>query len=196
MRSILAFGLSITFCATTNAATLHRAKPHDGHLRTHQFITIRPVNALPPRRISPFPVGLTNRPNIGCTTPVLPLAQADSRCESGRTSAPRFPHTVHTKRGSIIGQPDVIRRSIGVETGPIAAAILEKKQDGQYLQEANRHEFAFRFPRSQWAQLAKAGTRSQDRARPGYDFGLPFRQRDRRVPDLNALPKLTRNGPQ
>jgi hypothetical protein len=42
MRSILAFGLSITFCATTNAATLHRAKPHDGHLRTHQFITIRP----------------------------------------------------------------------------------------------------------------------------------------------------------
>jgi hypothetical protein len=38
----LAFGLLITLCATISAATLHRAKPHDGHLRPHQFITIRP----------------------------------------------------------------------------------------------------------------------------------------------------------
>jgi hypothetical protein len=74
MRSILAFGLFITLCATTSAATLHRAKPHEGHLRTHQLITIRPSQRVTARRISPFPVGLTNRPNIGCTTPVLPLA--------------------------------------------------------------------------------------------------------------------------
>jgi hypothetical protein len=42
MRSILAFGLFITLCATTSAATLHRAKPHEGHLRTQQLVTIRP----------------------------------------------------------------------------------------------------------------------------------------------------------
>jgi hypothetical protein len=42
MRSILAFGLFITLCATASATTLHRAKPHEGHLRTHQVFTIRP----------------------------------------------------------------------------------------------------------------------------------------------------------
>jgi hypothetical protein len=42
MRSIVAFGLFITLCATTCAATPHRAKRHEDHLRTHRFFTIRP----------------------------------------------------------------------------------------------------------------------------------------------------------
>jgi hypothetical protein len=42
MRSVLALGLFITLCATANAATVHRAKPPEGHLRTHQFISVRP----------------------------------------------------------------------------------------------------------------------------------------------------------
>jgi hypothetical protein len=42
MRSVLALGLFITLCAAANAATVHRAKPHEGDLRAHQFITVGP----------------------------------------------------------------------------------------------------------------------------------------------------------
>jgi hypothetical protein len=42
MRSALALGLFMTLCATADAATVHRAKSHEGHLRTRQSVTIRP----------------------------------------------------------------------------------------------------------------------------------------------------------
>ena len=31
--SVLVLGLLVTLCASANAATVHRAKPHEGHLR-------------------------------------------------------------------------------------------------------------------------------------------------------------------
>ena len=40
MRSLLALGLLITLCASANAATVHRSKPPEGHLRPAQRVTV------------------------------------------------------------------------------------------------------------------------------------------------------------
>jgi hypothetical protein len=42
MRSVVALWLFITLCAAANAATVHGTQPHDGRLRRHQLITVRP----------------------------------------------------------------------------------------------------------------------------------------------------------
>ena len=52
MRSILAFGLVlglliITWCAAADAATAHRFKPHQGHIRLGQRVTVFPGYAPP-----------------------------------------------------------------------------------------------------------------------------------------------------
>jgi hypothetical protein len=41
MRSVLALGLLI-LRASANAATVHRSKLREGHLRTRQRVTVRP----------------------------------------------------------------------------------------------------------------------------------------------------------
>jgi hypothetical protein len=40
MRSVLALGLLITLCASADAATVHRSKPHERHLRPTQGVTV------------------------------------------------------------------------------------------------------------------------------------------------------------
>ena len=39
MRSVLALGLLITLCASADAATVHRSKPHERHIRP-QGVTV------------------------------------------------------------------------------------------------------------------------------------------------------------
>jgi hypothetical protein len=43
VRSVLVLGLLITLSASANAATVHRAKPLDGHLRAGRRITVPDV---------------------------------------------------------------------------------------------------------------------------------------------------------
>jgi hypothetical protein len=43
MRSVLALGLLITLCASANAATVHRYKPPERHLRSGQPVTVPTV---------------------------------------------------------------------------------------------------------------------------------------------------------
>jgi hypothetical protein len=62
MRSVLALSLLITLCASADAATVHRSKPPEGHLRPR-------ANVLPSPRATRFPVGPTNRPGTGWITP-------------------------------------------------------------------------------------------------------------------------------
>jgi hypothetical protein len=40
MRSVLALGLLITLYASADAATAHRSKPHERHLRSPQGVTV------------------------------------------------------------------------------------------------------------------------------------------------------------
>ena len=47
MRSVLVLGLLITLSASADAATVHRAKPLEGHLRAGQRITVSKVYAVP-----------------------------------------------------------------------------------------------------------------------------------------------------
>ena len=42
MRSVLAFGLLITWCVFAGAATVHRSKPPRIDLRGQQLVTVRP----------------------------------------------------------------------------------------------------------------------------------------------------------
>jgi hypothetical protein len=42
MRSVFALGLWIIWCASADAATVHRAKPHQGHFRTRPAVTVQP----------------------------------------------------------------------------------------------------------------------------------------------------------
>src|SRR5258707_9598460 len=70
MRSVLALGLLITLCASADAATVRRFKPHERHLRPTQGVTVPGVT----KRASRFPDGPTNRPGIGCITAAPPLA--------------------------------------------------------------------------------------------------------------------------
>lgn len=77
MRSILALGLLITsYAAAADAATVHRCKPLGIHLRRRQRVSVRSGQRVTaPTR---FPVGPTNRPNTGWTTPAPALAWVDS----------------------------------------------------------------------------------------------------------------------
>jgi hypothetical protein len=47
MRSVLVLGLSITLVASANAATVHRSKPPEGHLRPGQPVTVPKGDAVP-----------------------------------------------------------------------------------------------------------------------------------------------------
>jgi hypothetical protein len=47
MRSVLVLSLLITWCASANAATVHRAKPPEGHLRPGQRVTVPKGYAVP-----------------------------------------------------------------------------------------------------------------------------------------------------
>jgi hypothetical protein len=47
MRSVLAFGLLITLCVSANAATVHRSKPPERHLRPAQRVTVPQGYAVP-----------------------------------------------------------------------------------------------------------------------------------------------------
>jgi hypothetical protein len=47
MRPVLALGLLITLCASANAATVHRSKPPQGHLRPGQRVTVPKGYAVP-----------------------------------------------------------------------------------------------------------------------------------------------------
>jgi hypothetical protein len=47
MRSVLVLGLLITLCASANAATVHRSKPPEGHLRPGQGVTVPKGYAVP-----------------------------------------------------------------------------------------------------------------------------------------------------
>jgi hypothetical protein len=47
MRSVLVLGLSIALCASANAATVHRSKPSQGHLRPAQRVTVPKGYAVP-----------------------------------------------------------------------------------------------------------------------------------------------------
>ena len=61
MRFVLALGLLITLSASANAATVHRSKTPEGHLRPSQRVTVP--------RATLFPVGPTNRPGTGWIAP-------------------------------------------------------------------------------------------------------------------------------
>jgi hypothetical protein len=43
MRSVLALGLLIILCASAKAATVHRSKPSERHLRPAQRVTVPTV---------------------------------------------------------------------------------------------------------------------------------------------------------
>jgi len=43
MRSVLALGLLITLCASADAATVLRSKPHERHLRPAHRVTVPTV---------------------------------------------------------------------------------------------------------------------------------------------------------
>ena len=47
MRSVLVLGLLITLYASANAATVHRSKPPEGHLRPGQRVTVPKGYAVP-----------------------------------------------------------------------------------------------------------------------------------------------------
>jgi hypothetical protein len=47
MRSVLALGLLITLCASADAATGHRSKRPEGHLRPNQRVTLPAGYAVP-----------------------------------------------------------------------------------------------------------------------------------------------------
>jgi hypothetical protein len=47
MRSVLALALLITLCASANAATVHRFKPPEGHLRQGRLVTVPRGYAVP-----------------------------------------------------------------------------------------------------------------------------------------------------
>jgi hypothetical protein len=47
MRSVLVLGLLITLSASANAATAHRAKPLEGHLRAGQRVPVPKGYAVP-----------------------------------------------------------------------------------------------------------------------------------------------------
>jgi hypothetical protein len=47
MRSVLALGLLITLCASADAATVHRFKPPERHLRPVQPVTLPNRFAVP-----------------------------------------------------------------------------------------------------------------------------------------------------
>jgi|ERR1700726_2455004 len=47
MRSVLALCLLITLCASADAATLHRSKPHERHLRLDQPASVTKRFAVP-----------------------------------------------------------------------------------------------------------------------------------------------------
>jgi hypothetical protein len=47
MRSVLALCLLITMCASADAATLHRSKPHERYLRPDQPATVTKRFAVP-----------------------------------------------------------------------------------------------------------------------------------------------------
>ena len=47
MRSVLALGLLITLSASANAATVHRSKPPEDHLRAGQHFTVPTGYAVP-----------------------------------------------------------------------------------------------------------------------------------------------------
>lgn len=47
MRSVLALGLLIALCASANAAKVHHAKPHAGHLRSAQPVAVSKGYAVP-----------------------------------------------------------------------------------------------------------------------------------------------------
>ena len=47
MRFVLALGLLITLCASANAATVHRSKPPEGHLRPGQSVPVPKGYAVP-----------------------------------------------------------------------------------------------------------------------------------------------------
>ncbi len=47
MRSVLVLGLLIALCASANAATVHRSKPPEGHLRPGQRVTVPKGYAVP-----------------------------------------------------------------------------------------------------------------------------------------------------
>jgi hypothetical protein len=47
MRSVLVLGLLITLYASANAATVHRSKPPEGHLRPAQRVTVPKGYAVP-----------------------------------------------------------------------------------------------------------------------------------------------------
>jgi hypothetical protein len=85
MRSVLVLGLLITLSASANAATAHRAKPLEGHLRAGQRVPFPKGYAVP---------GWTDEETgSGCITARPPLAYTDSRCQSGRMSERRRPCT-------------------------------------------------------------------------------------------------------
>jgi hypothetical protein len=43
MRSVLALGLLITLCASADAATVHRSRAHERHVRPSQHVTVPKV---------------------------------------------------------------------------------------------------------------------------------------------------------
>jgi len=47
MRSVLALGLFVTLCASANAATVHRPKQPEDHLRPGQHVTVPRGYAVP-----------------------------------------------------------------------------------------------------------------------------------------------------
>ena len=47
MRSVLTLGLLISLCASANAATVHRSKPPEGHMRPDPRPTVPRSYAVP-----------------------------------------------------------------------------------------------------------------------------------------------------
>jgi hypothetical protein len=47
MRSVLALGLALAWCASANAATVRRSKPTEGHVRPSQRVAVPKSYAVP-----------------------------------------------------------------------------------------------------------------------------------------------------
>jgi hypothetical protein len=74
MRSVVALWLFITLCATANAAKCIAPNRTMAAYAGTSLLPFAPANALPPRRVSLFPAGLTKRRSAGWRTPPPVLA--------------------------------------------------------------------------------------------------------------------------
>jgi hypothetical protein len=99
----LGLGLSLALWATADAATVHRAKPPEGQLRTQQPVTVRPsegATATPGFAVPGWTDEATRRWMDNATSAVG-LGGGNRRRSGRRTSEPRLPNRPDALAGDL-----------------------------------------------------------------------------------------------